>query len=382
MSVLTLNGGSSSVKFSLWQSGARILGGEIERIGTPEATLQAVDGNGNPISTDLQAANHLEAADFLLDWLKDRVQKVDAVAHRVVHGGLTNPDHQPISEELLAKLRDAVPLDPAHLPREIALIEAFRAKLPNALHIACFDTAFHRNLPNVAKLLPIPRQLLDQGLRRFGFHGLSYTYLIGELARLEPKAANGKVVLAHLGSGASMAALKGGNPIDTSMALTPAAGLVMGTRPGDLDPGLLTYLQRTQNQDPEDLDRWLNAECGLKGVSGLSSDMRDLLASKDPNAKQAVDLFCYQARKFVGAYAAALGGLDTLVFSAGIGERSSEVRAQICAGLEFLGINLDTVANVQNAAVISANESKITVRVIPTDEESVLAKIAAKFMAG
>jgi acetate kinase len=179
-----------------------------------------------------------------------------------------------------------------------------------------------------------------------------------------------------------MAALKGGNPIDTSMALTPAAGLVMGTRPGDLDPGLLTYLQRTQNQDPEDLDRWLNAECGLKGVSGLSSDMRDLLASKDPNAKQAVDLFCYQARKFVGAYAAALGGLDTLVFSAGIGERSSEVRAQICAGLEFLGINLDTVANVQNAAVISANESKITVRVIPTDEESVLAKIAAKFMAG
>jgi acetate kinase len=294
-------------------------------------------------------------------------------------------DHQRFTAEVVAELKRAIPLDPSHLPREIALVEAFGRRFPSVPQVACFDTAFHRDLPRVASLLPIPRSFLDAGVRRFGFHGLSYTYLLDEQRRIAPREAAGRVVFAHLGSGASMAAVAGGRPIDTSMAFTPTAGLVMGTRPGDLDPGLLVYLMREQKFTPEQLDDWLNHNCGLLGVSAFSADVRDLLGArqKDTRAAEAIELFCYQARKWIGAFAAAMGGLDALVFSAGIGERSPDIRAEICAGLEHLGVRIEPTRNQAASgepAIISAEEGRVAVRVIPTDEEIVIARIVLKIV--
>jgi acetate kinase len=241
-------------------------------------------------------------------------------------------------------------------------------------------------MPRVATLLPIPRKYLDAGVRRFGFHGLSYTYLLGELNRIAPREASGRIVFAHLGSGASLAAVHAGRPIDTSMGFTPTAGIVMGTRPGDLDPGLLAYWMREQNLSPEQLDDWLNRECGLLGISAFSADVRDLLGAeaKDVRASEAIDLFCYQARKWIGAYAAAMGGIDALVFSAGIGERSPPIRERICAGLEFLGLRMDSDRNAAargEAAVISTDDSRVAVRVIPTDEEAVIVRIVGQLIS-
>jgi acetate kinase len=250
--------------------------------------------------------------------------------------------------------------------------------------VACFDTAFHRDLPEVAQLLPIPRSYYEAGVRRFGFHGLSYTYLMRELERLDgPEAANGRVILAHLGSGASMAAVREGKAIDTTMAFTPTAGLVMGTRPGDLDPGLLIYMTRTEKKTPEEMDEFISHRCGLIGVSETSPDMRDLLARRatDKRAAEAVALFCYQARKWIGALTAALGGLDTLVFAAGIGEKSPEVRAEICTGLEFLGVRLDPARNARNEPIISTEDSNVRVRIIRTDEEMVIARAVSRVLS-
>jgi acetate kinase len=294
-----------------------------------------------------------------------------------VHGGPTYAAPVRATSAVLAELKRLSPLDPKHLPAEIDLIEAFTKQLPKVPQIACFDTAFHHDLPSCSRLLPVPRRFEAQGVRRYGFHGLSYSFLMGEVERLAGKdAARGRIILAHLGSGASMTAVHEGRPIDTTMSFTPAAGLVMATRCGDIDPGFLIYLMRTQGAGADAIDELINSQSGLLGISETSPDMRDLLEKEkdDPRAADAVSIFCYQAKKWIGALAAALGGLDQLVFSGGIGEHAPPVRARICEGLEFLGIHIDAARNQQNAAVISLEQAPVVVRVIPTDEELVIAR--------
>jgi acetate kinase len=388
--VLTINGGSSSIKFAAFERVAdgqprRRLGGEVERVGTAQAVLRPADGAGSGAGAGAGAAQPVSGGDVaaavgaLVGLLGEHSAAPAGVVHRVVHGGTRYFDPQRVDDALLGELRQLAALDPAHLPGEIELMEVVGRHYPGVPQFACFDTAFHRDLPAVARVLPIPRRLTDAGIRRFGFHGLSYQYLMLKLAEVAgAPAAGGRVILAHLGSGASMAAVRQGKCIDTTMSFTPTAGLVMGTRCGDLDPGLLVYLMRSQQMSVEQIDAMINRESGLKGISGGNSDMRDLLQRRgdDANAALAVDLFCYQAKKFVGALAAALGGVETLVFSAGIGEHVPAVRAQICEGLKFLGIELDAPANQNNAGVISRAGSAVSVRVIPTDEELTLARAA------
>ena len=381
--VLTLNGGSSSIKFAVFDGELRVLHGVIERIGRSNASLQVVHLEGAKEQQPVAATDFSQAIASLCQWLDTRIDlgTIAVVGHRVVHGGPRHFEPESITAELMADLRSIVPLDPNHLPAEIQLIEAFGQRLPDVPQIACFDTAFHCDLPTVAKLLPIPRRYADAGLRRFGFHGLSYSYLLEELERRAgAEVANGRVILAHLGSGASMASVVGGNCIDTTMGLTPTGGLVMGTRTGDLDPGVLLYLARSEGLTTDRLDELVNCKSGMLGISETSADIRDLLAREatDPRAAEAIDVFCYQARKWIGALAAALGGLETLVFSGGIGEHSAPIRERICRNLGFLGIHLDSSANTANAPVVSSEGSRVSVRVIPTDEEQMIARIALR----
>jgi acetate kinase len=284
---------------------------------------------------------------------------------------------------VVKELHRLKPFDPEHLPEEILLTEVFHRRFPRVPQIACFDTAFHWELPRVAQLLPIPRRYQKLGVRRYGFHGLSYAFLMEELARIAgPKAARGRVILAHLGNGASLAAVRDGRSVETSMGFTPTAGVPMSTRSGDLDPGLVWYLARTAGVDAKGFNQLVNFESGLLGLSGTSSDMRDLLEreQKDKRAGDAVAVFCYQIKKQIGAFAAVLGGLDTLIFSGGIGENAFPVRDRICKGLEFLGIRLNRTNNRKNSAVISAPSSRVTVRVMRTDEELMIAKTVCRFM--
>ena len=387
--ILTVNGGSSSIKFALFAQAnplRRVLNGQIERIGESGTRLVAMSlPDKTPDSRPVSATDYRAAAAFLVGYLRERVgpSAIVGVGHRVVHGGIHLLDHQLVTSDLIAELRRTQPLDLAHLPREIALIEALRGAFPNLPQVACFDTAFHRDMPRVAQLLPIPRHYDTAGVRRFGFHGLSYSFLMARLAELAgPAAAKGRVILCHLGSGASMAAVRDGKAIDTTMGFTLTAGLVMGTRPGDLDPGLLVYMMRVQKMAPDQMDAFISRQCGLLGVSQTSADMRDLLARRatDDRAADAINLFCYQATKYIGALSAALGGLDTLVFSGGIGEHGPEIRAQICAPLDFLNLTLDPAANATNADVISTANSRINVRVIPTDEELIIAQSVCQFL--
>ena len=302
----------------------------------------------------------------------------DAIGHRVVHGMLHSQPER-VSPTLLTELRSIASLDPEHLPREIELIEAMQRHYPNVPQVACFDTAFHRDMPVEATLLPIPRRYAAQGVQRYGFHGLSYTYLMQELRRLGDGAATrGRVILAHLGSGASLAAVLNGRGVDTSMGFTPAAGLVMGTRSGDLDPGLASYLMLRESMNAAQFQAMVNDKSGLIGISETSADVRDLLdrETTDSRAREAIAIFCYQAKKWIGAYTAALGGLDTLVFAGGIGENAAAVRRRICDGLQCIGIELDEAQNIEHAACISTG--RVTVRVIRTDEESVIAKLTAQ----
>ena len=385
--ILTINGGSSSIKFALFEAGdslQRILAGGIERIGLPQATLRVQGLNpADNFSRLLRAPDHTVAVGVLMDWIEERCGRdaLTAVGHRVVHGGPKYSKPQLITAEMIAELHQLSPFDPEHLPEEILLIEAFQRRFPELPQVACFDTAFHHNLPRVAQLLPIPRRYEAQGVRRYGFHGLSYEFLMGELARLAgTDAAQGRVILAHLGNGASLAAVRDGNPVDTSMGFTPAAGVPMSTRSGDLDPGLFWYLARTENMSAKQFNVMINSQSGLLGVSETSSDMRDLLEceSQDVRAAEAVALFCYQVKKWIGAFAAALGGLDTLIFAGGIGENAPTVRARICAGLGFLGIELEEKLNLANAGVLSAETSRISVRVIQTDEEWMIASMVCR----
>ena len=325
----------------------------------------------------IQAAQHKDCVEPLIVWLEQKCAMTDIVAigHRVVHGGLHYREPQRLTRKVMDELRNLSPCDPEHLPAEIELIETLGRRYPMLLQVACFDTAFHRDMPRVARLLPIPRRYDDVGVQRYGFHGLSYAYLMKELRRIASHAAQGRVILAHLGNGASMTAVCEGKSMDTSMGFTPTAGLPMSTRSGDLDPGLLSYLSRTEGMTVEQFHTMVNRQSGLLGVSETSSDLRDLLASEshDPRAAEAVALFCYQAKKWIGSFTAALGGLDTLVFSGGIGENSSIVRARICEGLGCLGITLDERLNNTSVSIISKEGSGVTVRVIPTDEEHEIA---------
>jgi acetate kinase len=387
--ILTINGGSSSIKFALFEAGdslRRILGGEIERIGLPETTLRVKGLNqADNFSRPLAAPDHTAAMGALMDLLEERGGRdaLSAVGHRVVHGGPKYSEPQRITAELVEELRRLSPFDPEHLPEEILLTEAFHRRFPDLAQVACFDTAFHHDLPRVARLLPIPRRYEAQGVRRYGFHGLSYSFLMGELARVAgAEAAQGRVTLAHLGNGASLAAVRDGKPVDTSMSFTPTAGVPMSTRSGDLDPGLVWYLARTEKMSAEQFNEMVNFQSGLLGISETSSDMRDLLdcEAQDVRAAEAVAMFCYQVKKWIGSFAAALGGLDTLVFAGGIGEHAPTVRARICDGLGFLGIELDEKRNLANAGVISSETSRISVRVIRTDEEWIIASTVCRVL--
>ncbi len=301
----------------------------------------------------------------------------------MVDGGPKYSEPLRITPEVVEELRSLSPFNPDHLPEEILLTAAFHRRFPDLPQVACFDTAFHHDLPRVARLLPIPRRYEAQGVRRYGFHGLSYAFLMEELARLAgPEAARGRVILAHLGSGASLAAVCDGKSLDTSMSFTPAAGVPMGTRSGDLDPGLVWYLARTEKMSPKQFNEMVNSQSGLLGISETSSDMRELLnrEAQDVRAAEAVALFCYQVKKWIGAFAAALGGLDTLVFAGGIGENAPPVRARICDGLGFLGIELEDERNAANEGVISAAASPVAVRVIRTDEERMIAEAVCRVL--
>jgi acetate kinase len=381
-SILTINGGSSSIKFALYQTGEPLeltQKGNVVRIGLPGTNLTFSNSKGNQKGNlILKSTDNKSASNFLIDWLEEQngFSSVRAIGHRVVHG-MHHTQPELITNELLDELHRITPYDPDHLPDEIELIETFRRRHPKLPQVACFDTAFHSSMPRVAKLLPIPRRFDARGIQRYGFHGLSYTYLMEELSHVKgSNAANGRVILAHLGSGASLAAVRDGKSIDTSMGFTPAGGLTMGTRPGDLDPGVAWYLMQSENLTPKEFSNLINHDSGLLGISETSSDMQDLLAKEttDVRAAEAVALFCYQAKKWIGAFTAALGGLDTLVFSGGIGENSPAVRSRICEGLGFLGIGLEEKRNMANAPVISKENGMVVIRVIHTEEELMIAR--------
>ena len=387
--ILILNGGSSSIKFALFALNPMLrlmIKGEIERIGTTDALFSTQEGSREAHATrPVAAADYASAVNLLIDWIdeKDIDGTLIAVGHRIVHGGANFHEPQRLTSILMAELRRLAPLDRQHMPGEISLADAFQQRFPKVPQIACFDTAFHHDLPRVAQMLAIPRRYEAQGVRRYGFHGLSYEFLMSELIQIDgAAAARGRIILAHLGNGASLAAVADGKPVDTSMSFTPTAGVPMGTRSGDLDPGLVSYMARSENMDAQQFDEMVNFKSGLLGVSETSADMRDLLnvEIEDPRAAEAVALYCYQIKKYIGAYSAALGGLDTLVFAGGIGEKASVVRARICTGLGFLGIELDASSNEQNATVISADSARVKVRVIRTNEELVIARSVCRVL--
>ena len=385
--VLTINGGSSSLKFAVFAAAdpiERVLSGRVERVGRGESRLVVGDGGGGR-REDLRGRGPGPGRGRRAG---DRAGRTRPGARRDRgRRAPRRPRRGPIRRAGARHRGDARPapadrpLDPEHLPGEIALIEAIGEAVPGVPQVACFDTAFHRAMPRPAQIVPIPRRYWGLGVRRYGFHGLSYAYLMEELARIAgPAEARGRVVLAHLGSGASLAAVREGRCLDTTMGFTPASGLVMGTRCGDIDPGLVAFLAHAEGMTPEQFHRMVNQESGLLGVSETSADLRDLLARReaDVRAAEAVDLFCYRVKTGIGALGAVLGGLDSLVFSGGIGENSPEVRRRACEGLEFLGIALDDGRNAAGEPLISTDASPTRVRVIRTDEETMIAREAIR----
>jgi len=350
-----------------------------ERIGIPNGRLRVFDAQGTVLVDRSDAIpDHTAALNALFTWLE--TQRLDdglcAVGQRVVHGGTKYSAPTLITDAVLDELRALVPLDTEHLPQALGVIESIQHSHPTIPQVACFDTAFHRQMPRIAQMYALPRILWKDGVARYGFHGLSCEYILEELRALDSAGADGHVIVAHLGNGASMTAVHHGVGVDTTMGLTPTGGLVMSTRSGDLDPGVLLHLMESQGLDQTALSRLLSKESGLLGVSGSSSDMADLLAREaaDPQAAEAVALFCYQARKFLGSLVAALNGLDTLVFTAGIGEHAAVIRARICDELGYLGVQVDPTRNEEHAPIISTNSSRVVVRVIPTDEDLIIAR--------
>jgi acetate kinase len=389
--ILTINSGSSSIKFSLYGLGeteALILKGELAGIGVERGYFQAEDQGGHQLTArKIELPDHDAAWKTLFDWLQGHEigKDLHAVGHRLVQGGTAHVKPQIASPALIEDLKLLMPLAPDHLPHEIKGLEAVHRHYPRLPQVVCFDTAFHRRMPEVAQRYALPEPLFRAGLQRYGFHGLSYEYLTQELEReAESQEAYGKLIIAHLGNGASMAAIKYGRSLDTTMGLTPAGGLVMGTRVGDLDPGVILYLLQEKGMSRAAANHLVNHQAGLLGISGISEDMRDLLACEDTTtgAALAVGIFCYQARKFIGALATVLGGLDTFVFTGGIGENSATIRARICANLEFLGIHLDLDLNNENAPIISKKGSPVTVRVMKTNEELMIARHTRDLLTG
>lgn len=388
-SILVINGGSSTLKFALFETGnppTRGLSGSFDRIGSTEGAFKWTnEATGTVERQTIKLSDHGACIEPMMACVKERLahNPLRAIGHRVVHGGKHYHEPQLVTPAVMDELERLSPHDPQHLPAEIALIKGCAERYPNQPQVACFDTAFHQDMPRVAQLLPIPRRYEKLGIQRYGFHGLSYAFLMKELERVgAPQEYRGRVILAHLGNGASLAAVKNGKALDTTMSFTPASGLPMSRRSGDLDPGLVSYLARTEGMSPDRFHQMINTESGLLGLSETSSDMRDLLKREqsDPRAAEAIELFCYQARKWIGALAAVLGGLDTVVFSAGIGENSPAIRARICTGLGFLGIMINEPANAANQPVISTEESRVKVRVMRTDEERQIAESVTQLL--
>lgn len=376
--ILCLNSGSSSLKFTLFRMEAsgetRLAEGSARRIGTPQAQLLINDGAGNPLlQQQREFSSHKEVVEMLLNSAELRkLPRPAAVGHRVVHGGPNHSAPELVTTQLLEQLRALIPLARQHLPAQIEVMRFATKALPALPQIACFDTAFHSRMPELAQRLPLPRKLWDDGVRRYGFHGLSYEYIVQALG----ESVKSATIIAHLGNGASLAAVSDGQPVDTTMGFTPTGGLMMGTRSGDLDPGIVLYLLEVQGLTVDKLAKLVEEEAGLKGVSGIGSDMQELLetSSSQPHAAQAIALFCYMACKHIGAMAAALGGLDTLVFTGGIGERAAPIREMICRNLAFMGVTLDDFQNARHADTISNAGSRVSVRVIPSDEDLMIAR--------
>ena len=378
---LVLNAGSSSLKFCVfqrpagreWRLEAR---GQIEGIGT-SPRLSVKDADGEILANETTSVRDgREAVEALAAWLRSKYggSRVLGVGHRVVHGGAEFSGPTILNEQILAKLRELIPLAPLHQPYNLAAIEAAFERLPEVPQVACFDTSFHRGQPAVAELIPLPRELRAAGLQRYGFHGLSYEYIASVLPQVAPSIANGKVIVAHLGSGASLCALKQGKSVDSTLGFTALDGLCMGTRPGALDPGVVLHLFQGLKLSVKDVETLLYKKSGLLGISGISNDMRDLLGRSEPQARLAVDYFVYRAAKEIGALAAVLEGVDAIVFTAGIGENSPEIRERICKASAWLGIGLDVAANNNRQTKISTGTSKVSIWVIPTNEELMIAR--------
>jgi acetate kinase len=385
--IVVLNAGSSSIKFSTFRRAGRglerELRGQVSGLGTvPRLTARR---GGAPIADRTLSAEglgHAEALDILLEFVRAELhgEVIAGVGHRVVHGGLEFMEPTRVDAAILERLARYVPLAPLHQPHNLAAIRLMLERLPGVPEIACFDTAFHRTVPEVAQLFALPPRFAAAGVRRYGFHGLSYEYVASVLPSLDVRAAAGRTVVFHLGNGASMAALQGRRSIGTTMGFTAIEGLPMGTRTGSLDPGVLLFMFDELGMSVREVERLLYHESGLLGLSGLSSDMRDLLASEAAPARLAVDVFCYRARRELGSLAAALGGLDAIVFTAGIGENQPEIRARICRDAEWLGVQLDGEANLKHGPRISTEGSAVTAWVVPTDEETMIARHVARLL--
>jgi len=387
--ILTINSGSSSIKFGLYSMGRAetvVLAGSVVGIGLDSGMFHVRDSDGKiVIEKRLQLLQHREALKEIIEWLQSSpgACHFDTVGHRLVHGGSRFSQPHLITPDLMETLNELMPFAPDHLPHEINAIKVFKRSYPDIKQVACFDTGFHRDMPPVAQIYALPGDLLREGILRYGFHGLSYEYILEELRKeVGEESSQGRVVVAHLGNGASMVAVKGGKSMDTTMGFSPAGGLVMSTRSGDLDPGVVLYLLKEKGLGFSAVNRMVNKEGGLLGVSGMSPAIKDLLdvEAKNLHAAEAIALFCYQAKKFLGALTAVLGGLDTLIFTGGIGENAPSIRWRICENMEFLGIRLDSVRNDANEAIISNDRSPTTVRVMKTNEELMIARHTYKLL--
>lgn len=383
-SILVLNSGSSSIKFSFFEGERALVHGQISGLGIKPTIHFTVETRGTTVTQDLPAAqtNHETALGNLLELLATEVRDVEiaAIGHRVVHGGPEFSQPTRIDADILCKLEDLVPLAPLHQPHNLAGIRAAMATFPHALQVACFDTAFHRGHPWVNDTFALPRSHYEEGIRRYGFHGLSYEYICNHLKSAYPELYKGRVIVAHLGNGASMCAINQGQSIDSTMGFTALDGLPMGTRCGQLDPGVLLYLLTAKAMSPTEISDLLYKNSGLMGLSGESSDMRDLLQSTNPSAREAIDYYVARIRREIGSLSAALNGLDGLVFTGGIGENAPQVRQKVCTNQEWLGMTLDESKNIHSEPVISSADSRVQILVVPTNEEEMIRKHTVELM--
>ncbi|HET9700433.1 MAG TPA: acetate/propionate family kinase [Burkholderiales bacterium] len=393
--ILVVNAGSSSIKFAVFASTAQyalnglLYKGLVERMDGGHGRFSAGNAQGERLASEdinVPAGGRLDHQRMLavaLDWLEGHASglKIVAAGHRVVHGGERYAQPLRVTDEVLGELRRLIPLAPLHQPHNLAGIDALASERPDLPQVACFDTAFHRTQPEIGQVFAVPRWLTAEGVRRYGFHGLSYEYIADALPRHLGAVADGRVIVAHLGNGASMCAMKERRCVATTMAFTPIEGLVMGTRSGSIDPGVLLYLMQEKGMDAEAITELLNKKSGLQGVSEIASDMRTLLASEDPRAGEAVDLFVYRIAREIGSLAAAIEGLDALVFTGGIGEHAVPVREMVCEAAAWLGVELDLDANARGGPCVSRPGSRASAWVIPTNEELMIARHTCRLLA-